>query len=305
MSYSRKKSVKIVLYEYAFNDNNFPLSVKPQISALPQVLHQHENFYEIVLVTAGSGMHQVDNVTCQITQGDIFVLQPGACHAYFECKNLDYYNILIDFNSLKFPLFDLIRTAGYQALFVLAPDRARNNPEKYQCSKLDIPILEQCIKIIKRLYKFQLEHEAGFQFSMLACFYEFMQIICQAENYAAEKLPVDESNLFVKIGNIASSLEALCSEDWNIDMMCRKFFISRAVLFRLFQNYYQMSPMMFLNSKRIRKSMYLLLNSDIALEDVALECGFANSSYFITVFRKYTGMTPSQYRRYSNSIFYK
>lgn len=52
----------------------------------------------------------------------------------------------------------------------------------------------------------------------------------------------------------------------------------------------------YLNMVRIEESKRLLTNTDYALIDIAIATGFEDQSYFSKVFKKYTGLTPKQYR---------
>ncbi len=47
---------------------------------------------------------------------------------------------------------------------------------------------------------------------------------------------------------------------------------------------------------RIEESKRLLANTDYAIIDIATATGFEDQSYFSKVFKKYTGLTPKQYR---------
>lgn len=52
----------------------------------------------------------------------------------------------------------------------------------------------------------------------------------------------------------------------------------------------------YLNMVRIEESKRLLSNTDYSLLDIAIATGFEDQSYFSKVFKKYTGLTPKQYR---------
>ncbi len=52
----------------------------------------------------------------------------------------------------------------------------------------------------------------------------------------------------------------------------------------------------YLNMVRVEESKRLLSNTDYSLIDIAVATGFENQSYFSKVFKKYTGLTPKQYR---------
>ena len=52
----------------------------------------------------------------------------------------------------------------------------------------------------------------------------------------------------------------------------------------------------YLNMVRIEESKRLLSATDLSIIDIALAAGFEDQSYFTKVFKKYTGLTPKQYR---------
>ena len=52
-----------------------------------------------------------------------------------------------------------------------------------------------------------------------------------------------------------------------------------------------------INDYRIQQARYLLTHSDKQVGEVAADVGFGNLSYFSTLFKKSTGMTPVEYRK--------
>lgn len=52
----------------------------------------------------------------------------------------------------------------------------------------------------------------------------------------------------------------------------------------------------YLNMVRIEESKRLLSNTDFSIIDIAVAVGFEDQSYFSKVFKKYTGLTPKQFR---------
>jgi len=52
----------------------------------------------------------------------------------------------------------------------------------------------------------------------------------------------------------------------------------------------------YLNMVRIEESKRLLSNTDYSIIDIAVATGFEDQSYFARVFKRYTGLTPRQYR---------
>lgn len=54
----------------------------------------------------------------------------------------------------------------------------------------------------------------------------------------------------------------------------------------------------FLNKFRINKACDLLRTTEISIEEIAVETGYNSRQHFILTFKKYTEMTPNQYRKY-------
>ncbi|WIV12390.1 helix-turn-helix transcriptional regulator [Proteiniborus sp. MB09-C3] len=54
----------------------------------------------------------------------------------------------------------------------------------------------------------------------------------------------------------------------------------------------------------IEKSKYLLCNSDKSILDIAILMGFNSQSYFTTQFKKYTGLSPKEFRDGNNNTGY-
>ncbi|MFD2444447.1 AraC family transcriptional regulator [Bacillus sp. CGMCC 1.16607] len=52
----------------------------------------------------------------------------------------------------------------------------------------------------------------------------------------------------------------------------------------------------FITRKRVEESKYFLLHSTSSLSDISLLFGFCNQSYYSALFKKYTGITPKQFR---------
>lgn len=56
------------------------------------------------------------------------------------------------------------------------------------------------------------------------------------------------------------------------------------------------SPHAFLIDLRVEKARALLARTELPITEVAWTCGFGQSQYFATVFRRKTGVTPSEWR---------
>jgi len=66
---------------------------------------------------------------------------------------------------------------------------------------------------------------------------------------------------------------------------------------KLFKQTVGMTPHQYVLKCRIERAKGLLLNSTLSLVDISQELGFCNQSHFTNVFRRYTQLTPRQYRQ--------
>lgn len=66
---------------------------------------------------------------------------------------------------------------------------------------------------------------------------------------------------------------------------------------KLFKKEMGLSISDYILERRMSRAKELLLKSDMTISDVALSVGYSNFSYFSTLFRKETSMTPQEFRR--------
>ena len=69
----------------------------------------------------------------------------------------------------------------------------------------------------------------------------------------------------------------------------------------LFKKSTGVSLVSYTNEIRVRNAKALLTNYDVAIKEAAYSCGFTDEKYFMKVFKKAVGMTPTQYK----TAFYK
>lgn len=72
--------------------------------------------------------------------------------------------------------------------------------------------------------------------------------------------------------------------------------LSQNHLARLFRRETGMSISEFILQERMKRAFQLLTDTKLAVGEIAEKCGYENYSYFLTLFRRVAGMTPSQYR---------
>ena len=68
---------------------------------------------------------------------------------------------------------------------------------------------------------------------------------------------------------------------------------------KLFARFVDLTPNTYLNHYRLGKGLELLRRSDRTVTDIALSVGFGSASYFTEIFRKFYGISPTEYRKQS------
>lgn len=82
-----------------------------------------------------------------------------------------------------------------------------------------------------------------------------------------------------------------------LDQISQDIGVSKYYLHRLFTELNGLTPLTYLTTIRIQKAKHLLQYSNKSVFEIAITCGFDNTSYFSKVFKKHIGHSPTQFRR--------
>ncbi|MBM7583494.1 AraC family transcriptional regulator of adaptative response / methylphosphotriester-DNA alkyltransferase methyltransferase [Bacillus pakistanensis] len=66
---------------------------------------------------------------------------------------------------------------------------------------------------------------------------------------------------------------------------------------RTFKRVKGMSPLEYIQQVRISHAIHYLMNSDKSVTEIGMMVGLTNTAYFITLFKKKTKCTPTEYRK--------
>lgn len=114
-----------------------------------------------------------------------------------------------------------------------------------------------------------------------------------------ERLPDNPSE--IKVPQYAHKAREIIDTTFDknivIGDIAKSLFISPDYLRQLFQETFDESPMQYLIHRRIEHARHLLWQGDLLISEVARDCGIPNEYYFSRLFRKFTGLTPSAYRK--------
>ena len=120
----------------------------------------------------------------------------------------------------------------------------------------------------------------------------FYQIIKQAPL----EMTWNEAHSLEKINAIIRYMSEHCQENLSSEDICRKFYISRSKLNKDFSRYFSITFHELLIEMKLNRA-YFMLRGKQSIKEIAREMGFEKDTYFYTFFKRYTGMTPLQWRK--------
>ncbi|MDP4291573.1 MAG: response regulator, partial [Bacteroidota bacterium] len=98
------------------------------------------------------------------------------------------------------------------------------------------------------------------------------------------------------IHNVILLIEKNLSEsEFNIDEMCKQFYLSRSHFTRKIKQLTGLSPIELLTSFRLKRASKLLLQGKVSISEISYMVGFEHPNSLSRAFRKEFGMSPSEY----------
>lgn len=88
----------------------------------------------------------------------------------------------------------------------------------------------------------------------------------------------------------------LDNEQMGIPFICSEIGVSRASLYNKLKALTDMGANDYITKIRMEKAIRLILHTELSVNEIADQTGFSTARYFSTVFKQYTGCSPTQYR---------
>lgn len=82
----------------------------------------------------------------------------------------------------------------------------------------------------------------------------------------------------------------------DIDTLSQMCCMSKDHFIRLFKKEVGVTPINYINHKKIEQAQLMLLTKQSNVKEVAYRLSFSDDAYFSRLFKKITGMTPNKYR---------
>lgn len=104
------------------------------------------------------------------------------------------------------------------------------------------------------------------------------------------------SEVELPVVQAAEYMEQHYKENITAVIVAGEVYLNPSYFSTLFKKVMGISFTRYLNELRVEESKRLLKSEDHAIQDIASDIGYKSQSYYSKVFKKYTGLTPNEYR---------
>ena len=247
----------------------------------PRVLHKHDDLFEILYVRAGTGVYIIEEARYPIRAGDLIYCNAGTLHDEDPSCSVDLDTLCVASTGIRLdglPPDHLIGndcppvlpsgefSATIQYLMLTIYGFLADDPEKYAavCQHLDVALLEILLLI--------------------------------AHQYGDGAGGTKRSKANIIAAQVKSYLNAHYDEDFTLQDISDAIHVDPYHLSHVFKEATGYSPKQYTVRRRLGEAQTLLITTRMNITEIASRVGFGNQCHFNTIFKKYIGMTPSQYR---------
>lgn len=245
--------------------------------------HKHD-FYFLFFVEQGSGIHEIDFTTLEVSPYQVHFLRPQQVHYWKLTENTKGYQLMFSTNTLHLldrlsalPFFQLdvppvlTLTQPYytnlqQELKKLQDLLVLDDATGQEMSVLQLFLL---LKLIQRYYlQSYTEIEAQVKDSKVQAFKTLLEMHFKTENqvaFYAEKLHITPNYLNIRVKKVLGMSASHC-----------------------------------IQQRVILEAERLLTTTDLSVKEIAYALGFHDTSYFNHYFKKWGNKTPGQFRESYN-----
>lgn len=239
-------------------------------------LHQHMDFYELIIVMDGAFSHQYAGEMSIIEKGACLLFSPGVIHR-IACQPTQATHFVMCIEKKFFEEF-----------------MARHFPER-SVSALP-PMLQGMLSDASLTYLKSLGHrlcDAGGERPAAdaiayAALYEILYVL-DAD---------DLQNHYYYVNDIISSLNNPVYLTQTVDELCANYSLSRPTILKAFKKRTGVSIVEYKAQQRLLVAARMLSEGNMSVTDISSGLGYDSLSYFLRAFKKKYGMTPTEYRKH-------
>lgn len=256
----------------------------------------NEDFYEISYFVVGERKYIIDDVIYKIKPGMLVLSKKDKNYKTTIHNESSYERILVRFHKSYFHDFQCI-FKGHDPLSVFNQNTKILKLDYDRKEKIEALFLDMVTIASKEGSYRSVQTKLNLSLVLI--------LINEHLETTDEKNLVHFGEKNPKISEIITYINENYTENITLNHLSQKFFISPFYLSKLFKQITNFTVVQYLNSIRVKKAKYHLVNTDDKIIDIAFRVGFNSNTHFTRVFSQVCDESPNQFRKnhqFKNSI---
>ena len=276
-----------IFYYFDYDERNHSENMEFQ--------HFH-SFFEMMIPLCDEADHLIEGNLYHIRLNDIVLLAPTVLHKSSYLKGKPSKRIIIQFMfpDQKFGIPELYKEL--LQIFYNNPPIFRFNPEDTR----------KLFGILNEIFLFSRKPDftgtTTDNFYIHTKFQEFLYTLFSMKDRNIYKNETVNNAIERKMYSIASYIHTHYQQELSLESLAEHFYISPGYLSHQFKIVTGFTIVQYIQMTRIKNVQSRLISTDEKITDVALSCGFSSFSQFNRIFKKITGISPSDYRKSQKDI---
>ena len=247
--------------------------------------HRHD-FYATILFTKGSGVHEIDFQKYDVSAGSLFFMSPGQIHSWELSKDIEGYLFfcLQDFYEMHYVNQKLRNFPFFGSV---------NFPRKLQLNKDELKENISLMQQLQKEYQSQNVMKDGLMLSLMSQIF-----ILSTRQFSKDFDTLASSaslSYFKHYQEFETVVEQYFTNEKSITFYASLLNITSKHLNRITQTVVHKTATDVITERVILEAKRMLMYLDESLGEIAFRLGYEEYSYFVRVFRKTSGMTPTQF----------
>ncbi|NSW90495.1 MAG: helix-turn-helix domain-containing protein [Firmicutes bacterium] len=253
--------------------------------------NRHE-FFEMVYIKKGNAVFEISGKVADIGPNSIIIIKPRQPHKFIVKSKGGCEFIVFNFKFENRVNNEVAEISLEDFLNFL------RGKETGPFITLKVNAKNDIIILLDRILTEKKNNDIGSEFLNYLLMLELFVLISRALKMEWENSIKGKSN---KLNEVIQAAVNFINNNYERDISLKDIskyvFLSQSYFARAFKEIKGVSPINYLIKVRVERAKELLAGTSRKVGDIAISVGFSNQQRFNEIFKKYTGMTPLQYRK--------